>query len=61
MELASEDLPTLFRDADRDSIAGQRQYIRATATRLWAVLLVVPMWWLAGELLDLLYGAGVIR
>jgi hypothetical protein len=39
LELASEDLPTLFRDADRDSIAGQRQYIRATATRLWAVVL----------------------
>jgi hypothetical protein len=39
LELTSGDLPTLFRDADRDSIAGQRQYIRATATRLWAVVL----------------------
>jgi hypothetical protein len=26
-----------------------------------AALLVVPMWWLAGELLDRLYGAGVLR
>jgi hypothetical protein len=34
---------------------------RHAATRLWAVLLVVPMWWMAGELLDRLYGAGVIR
>jgi hypothetical protein len=34
---------------------------RHAATRLWAVVLVVPMWWLAGELLDRLYGAGVIR
>lgn len=39
LDLTSDDLPTLFRDADRDSIAGQRQYIRATAARLWAVVL----------------------
>lgn len=39
VRLTSEDLPALFRDADRDSLDGQRQYTRATSTRLWAVVL----------------------
>jgi hypothetical protein len=35
---------------------------RRRSTRLWALALVLPMWWLAGRLLDLtLYGTGIIR
>jgi hypothetical protein len=32
------------------------------STRLWALVLVLPMWWLAQELIEhLLYGTGFIR
>jgi hypothetical protein len=34
---------------------------RHRATLIWAAVLVAPMWWLAGELLNRLYGLGVIR
>lgn len=39
VELTSEDFPALFRDADRTSLDGQRQFIRATGARLWAAVL----------------------
>ena len=35
---------------------------RHRSTRLWALALVLPMWWLADRLIDLaLYGTGVLR
>ncbi|MCW3039715.1 MAG: hypothetical protein JWM31_1620 [Solirubrobacterales bacterium] len=54
MELTSEDFPALFRDADRTSLEGQRQYTRATGARLWAAVLaavaaISSNFWLAGE------------
>jgi hypothetical protein len=39
VELAPEDFPSLFRDADRASLRGQRRFIRATGARLWAAVL----------------------
>lgn len=39
VELKAEDFPALFRNADRASLDGQRQFTRATGARLWAAVL----------------------